>query len=70
LWGFSIRVVFSSLAAAAVIQWLWPVLSRWHEIVALALGAVLAVGVYFAVALGLRIPQACKIWEWIRGKKA
>ncbi len=70
LWGFSIRVFFSSLVAAAALQWLWPVLSQWHEIAALALGSVLAVCVYFAVALGLKIPQACKIWEWMSGKKS
>jgi len=70
LWSFSVRVVFSSLVAGAVLQGLWPVLARLNEIIALAAGMLLSTVVYFVVALALKIPQACKILEWMHGRKA
>jgi len=31
---------------------------------------LLSTVVYFVVALALKIPQACKILEWMHGRKA
>ena len=69
LFRYFCKVFMAAVISGGAIFWLWQNLVFIHEMLRLIVIGVVWLCIYEAICLVLRVEQARKIWDWVRGVK-
>ncbi len=69
LFRYFLKVFAAAVISGGAVFWLWQNLVFLNEILRFVIIGVVWIFVYEAICLAIRVEQARKIWDWIRGVK-